>query len=182
MPVTILDATNVQPGSLIDARVTVRGVLQLDYKDLAGPALRVDNIGPHLWVSSIADLDVTSPAPKQIPLVPSVRALIMDSSWMDRGGRVRVQGIVTRVESEHVLLVVEVADSSIDFDRQVKVPLYGRNGIPECWLVDLERDHLVVNREPSESGYRTSQVLRRGEEVAPLAFPDLTISVDDILG
>ena len=84
--------------------------------------------------------------------------------------------------AEHVLLVVEVADSSIDFDRQVKVPLYGRNGIPECWLVDLERDHLVVNREPSEGGYRTSQVLRCGEKIAPLAFPDLTISIDDILG
>ena len=105
MPVTVLDAQSIKAEALIDARVTVRGVLQLDYKDLVGPALRVEDIGPHLWVPSTADLDVTSPAPAEIPLVPSVRALINEPSWMERGGRIRLQGTVTRVDSGHVLLV-----------------------------------------------------------------------------
>ncbi len=105
MPVSILDAGSVSPESLIDARVTVQGVLQLDYKDLAGPALRVDNIGPHLWVPSPLDLEITSAPPAQITLAPSVRALITDPRWVQLGRRVRVQGTVVRVESAHVLLI-----------------------------------------------------------------------------
>ncbi len=81
-----------------------------------------------------------------------------------------------------VLLVVEVADSSVEYDRQVKAPLYARTGIPELWLLDLGRDHLVVYREPSGSGYGTTRVLRRGETISPVAFPDLVIPVVDLLG
>jgi Uma2 family endonuclease len=81
-----------------------------------------------------------------------------------------------------VLLVVEVADSSIDYDRQTKAPLYARHGIPELWILDLTRDHLAVYREPSRDGYATTRVFRRGESISPLAFPDVQIAVDDILG
>jgi PAS domain S-box-containing protein len=105
MPVTILNAKDVNPDDLIDAHVTVQGVLQLDYKDLAGPALRVDNVGPHLWVPSMSDMAITEASPAQIALAPSVRSLILDQKWIDRGLRVRIQGRVLRVESEHVLLI-----------------------------------------------------------------------------
>jgi PAS domain S-box-containing protein len=105
MPVTIMNAKDVNPDTLIDAHVTVQGVLQLDYKDLAGPALRVDNIGPHLWVPSTEDMAVTEAPPAQIALAPSVRSLVMDPKWIQRGLRVRIQGSVLRVESEHVLLI-----------------------------------------------------------------------------
>ena len=81
-----------------------------------------------------------------------------------------------------VLLIVEVGDTSVEYDRQVKAPLYAHSGIPELWIVDLNRHHLGVYRDPSEAGYGTTRVLRRGESISPLAFPDLTIAVDDILG
>jgi Uma2 family endonuclease len=81
-----------------------------------------------------------------------------------------------------VLLIVEVAESSVRYDRDVKAPLYARAGIPEYWLEDLNRDVLVVYRDPGPEGYRTARTVRRGERIAPLAFPDLDLAVEDVLG
>lgn len=83
---------------------------------------------------------------------------------------------------EEILLVIEVADSSIEYDRQIKAPLYARNRIQELWLLDLGRNHLVVYRDPTGEGYATTRVLRRGEVISPLAFPHLVIPIADILG
>lgn len=83
--------------------------------------------------------------------------------------------------AEDVLLVVEVADSSLVSDREVKLPLYARVGIPEAWLVDLIHDLIRIYREPAEDGYRVIQTARRGETVAPLAFPDWAIPVEELL-
>jgi Uma2 family endonuclease len=83
---------------------------------------------------------------------------------------------------EAVLLLVEVADSSEEYDQRTKAPLYARYGIPELWIANLNRDQLVVYRDPTPAGYATVRVLRRGESISPLAFPDLTVGVNDILG
>ncbi|MBI3973583.1 MAG: Uma2 family endonuclease [Chloroflexi bacterium] len=83
---------------------------------------------------------------------------------------------------ENVLLIVEVADTSIQYDRQVKVPLYARAGVPEVWLADLTGDAVEAYREPSPDGYRVVRRLRRGERIAPQALPDLEIAVDELLG
>jgi Uma2 family endonuclease len=81
-----------------------------------------------------------------------------------------------------VLLIVEVADSSEYYDRTTKAPLYARYGVPELWIVDLNHDRVTRHLDPTMSGYRTTQVFRRGESLSPLAFPDLAIAVNDILG
>jgi Uma2 family endonuclease len=81
-----------------------------------------------------------------------------------------------------ILLVVEVADTSAEYDREVKLPLYGQAGVAEAWLVDLSADRLLVARQPAPDGYRTVAVLGRGEQVVPLAFPDLALPVADLLG
>jgi Uma2 family endonuclease len=83
---------------------------------------------------------------------------------------------------EAVLLLVEVADSSEGYDQRTRAPLYARYGIPELWIANLNRDQLVVHRDPTPDGYGTVQVLRRGESISPLAFPDLTVRVEDIIG
>jgi Uma2 family endonuclease len=80
------------------------------------------------------------------------------------------------------LLVVEVADSSIEIDRQIKVPRHARGEVTEVWLIDLERDVVVVYRDPSGDTYRQAQVVRRGEVVAPAAFSDMGLPVDALLG
>ncbi|HEX7185073.1 MAG TPA: Uma2 family endonuclease [Thermoanaerobaculia bacterium] len=82
---------------------------------------------------------------------------------------------------DDVLLLIEVADSSLEHDRRRKIPLYARSGIPETWLVNLNDNVLEVYRAPSRDGYREVRRLRRGDRIAPLAFPDLVIPVDAIL-
>jgi Uma2 family endonuclease len=81
-----------------------------------------------------------------------------------------------------VLLIVEVADTSERYDRRTKAPLYARNGILELWIVDLNHDRITRYLDPTPTGYAHTQVYRRGESLSPLAFPDLSIGVDDVLG
>ncbi|MGL5064162.1 MAG: Uma2 family endonuclease [Microcoleus sp.] len=84
--------------------------------------------------------------------------------------------------ADEVLLLVEVSDSTVDFDRDVKVPNYARSGIQEVWLWDLEENCLEVYRNPTGNGYALMQRFWRGQQVASLAFPELSISIDSILG
>lgn len=81
-----------------------------------------------------------------------------------------------------VLLLIEVADSSIDYDRDVKVPLYARAGIPEVWLCNLPGDVPEVYREPGPEGYRDVRVLRRGDTVTASRLPVVSLAVADVLG
>ena len=60
--------------------------------------------------------------------------------------------------------------------------MYARAGIADYWILDLGRDHVLVHRDPTESGYATTRIYRRGEQLSPLAFPELVLAVDDILG
>ncbi|MCB0608888.1 MAG: Uma2 family endonuclease [Lewinella sp.] len=60
--------------------------------------------------------------------------------------------------AEEILLIIEVCDSSILYDRQVKLPLYAQNGIPECWLVDLEKKEIQAFWQPIGEAYRFSQL------------------------
>jgi Uma2 family endonuclease len=83
---------------------------------------------------------------------------------------------------EDVFLVAEVMDSSASYDREVKVPLYARFGIPETWLVDVEQGLIEVYREPNPEGYQQVRTLRRGEHLSPQAFPELILTVDELLG
>ncbi len=81
-----------------------------------------------------------------------------------------------------VLLLVEVSDATLDHDRTTKVPLYAGAGIPELWLVDLAHERILVYREPDDADYRLITTYRHGDSLAPLAFPDLALSVPAVLG
>ena len=80
-----------------------------------------------------------------------------------------------------VLLVVEIADSSLEYDRNVKAHLYGRNGAPETWVKNLPEDCIERFTEPGPEGYATHTVHRRGETLAPVLLPNLELAVDDLL-
>jgi Uma2 family endonuclease len=83
---------------------------------------------------------------------------------------------------EDVLWLIEISDTSLRYDRDVKVPLYARYGIPEVWVVDLAEERVLVYRDPDPAeGYRSVQALGRGARLAPRAFPDLELAVDEIL-
>ena len=82
---------------------------------------------------------------------------------------------------EDILMVIEVADTSADFDRTVKLPLYARAGIREAWVVDLGSESVEVHQGPAERGYQSVEALRRGQRLVPQAFPDLALAVADVL-
>ncbi len=84
---------------------------------------------------------------------------------------------------DEVLLVVEVADTTLNFDRQTKIPLYAEEGIQEYWIVNLAEESLEVYRQPGPGGYAETTTLQRGEEVEILALPAAgAFSVGEILG
>ena len=72
-----------------------------------------------------------------------------------------------------VLLIVEVAHSSISFDRGVKLDLYARHAIPEVWLLDLMDGELLVSRKPVNGQYRTMHKPLPDETVSSLLAPQL---------
>ena len=85
-------------------------------------------------------------------------------------------------EPADVLLLIEVMDSSASYDRGTKLGLYAREGIAEVWLIDLNGDRVEVYRRPDGERYADALICERGQAIAPLAFPDLRLEADDILG
>ncbi len=83
---------------------------------------------------------------------------------------------------EDVLLLVEVSDTSAEYDREVKLPLYARHGIAEVWLVGLQTGEVEVYRAPTAQGYQEVSRAGRGQRISPVAFPQLELAVLDIVG
>lgn len=81
-----------------------------------------------------------------------------------------------------VLLLIEVADSTLRLDRRVKIPLYAQAGIREVWLVDLTADRVEVHGAPENDRYCQVTLVGRGQPLAPTVFPELTLTVDDVIG
>ena len=87
-----------------------------------------------------------------------------------------------RIGPEHVLLVVEVADTTLRYDREVKMPLYAAAGIRQCWIVDIEGHAVEVYRAPAAARYSSMERAGPRASFGPEAFPDLALTVSDILG
>lgn len=81
-----------------------------------------------------------------------------------------------------VLLVIEVAETSVDLDRKIKVPLYAQAAIAEVWLVDLAGGYVEVYRDPAGQAYRDVRRVGRGQHLSPDTFPDLRLAVEELLG
>lgn len=86
----------------------------------------------------------------------------------------------THPEPEDIFLLIEVADSSLDFDRTVKLELYARAGIKEVWIVDLTRDGVLVHRGPSGGAYGSVVRIEVPGELDVEALPGVMISVGDV--
>jgi Uma2 family endonuclease len=83
---------------------------------------------------------------------------------------------------QDILFVMEVADTSLRYDRNVKVPLFAAAGIPEVWVEDAKNDVLYVYRDPRGGTYAVTIEAQRGDFVSPIAFPDIQFSIDHLLG
>ena len=78
-------------------------------------------------------------------------------------------------EPQDVFLLIEVADSTLLTDRQEKLPIYARAGIPEVWIVNLPERVVEVYSQPTETGFAQTRNFRPGDSLSPSAFSDVTI-------
>lgn len=81
-----------------------------------------------------------------------------------------------------VNLLIEVADTSVEFDRGIKFQRYALAGVPEAWLVDLINDRVEVHFAPKGSAYSLSKTYQRGEDAVSETIPELNLRVANILG
>lgn len=83
---------------------------------------------------------------------------------------------------EDLLLVIEVADSSVKYDRDVKLRFYAEAGVPEVVIVGLTKSVLTSYRKPISRSYTAVTIYQRGDSFTPELLPDVTISVNSVLG
>ena len=84
-------------------------------------------------------------------------------------------------QPEDVFLLVEISDTTLEADQTDKLPIYGRAGVPEVWIVNLNELTVEIYREPNFTGYGSKTVLRASDQAKPLAFPDMMVDVADLL-
>ena len=82
---------------------------------------------------------------------------------------------------EDVLLLIEVSDTTVDFDRNEKLPLYARAGIPEVWIANLRDRRVEVYTEPVDGAYSNVRHFEAGDSVPPRHFPDIALPVERII-
>lgn len=81
-----------------------------------------------------------------------------------------------------VILIVEVSDSTLKYDRDVKLSLYAEAEIPEVWIVNLVNNIVEVHQKPSVGIYQLAKIFKSGETLLSEVLPELSIAVDEILG
>ncbi len=82
---------------------------------------------------------------------------------------------------DRVYLVVEVADSTLKHDCEVKDKVYAQAGIADYWVLDVKNRQLHIFRNPTSTGYTSHLILKEPNQVAPLAFPNLVLTLISIL-
>ncbi len=83
--------------------------------------------------------------------------------------------------AEDIMLLIEVADTSLQYDREEKIPLYAKYGIIEVWLVDVLSRKVEVYREPLGERYQSVEIYGIHQTISPLLFPEFEISIKNFL-
>ena len=86
-----------------------------------------------------------------------------------------------RATAADVLLVIEVADSSLRRDRELKLPHYAAAGIPEVWIANVPARQVEAYSDPVDSVYQTRRIVPADGQISPIAFPDVVLTVGDFL-
>ncbi len=84
--------------------------------------------------------------------------------------------------AEDVLLLIEVSDSTVKYDKDVKIPLYAEAEVSEVWLINLPKQIIEVYSQPNKGKYKTVEKIKKNQTIAPKFMTDLKIKVTDILG
>jgi Uma2 family endonuclease len=81
-----------------------------------------------------------------------------------------------------IILIVEVSDSTLKYDRDTKLSLYAEAEIYEVWIINLQNDIVEVHQNPSNGIYQLAKIFKRGEQIVSEVLPNLNLEVDKILG
>lgn len=84
--------------------------------------------------------------------------------------------------AEDVLLLVEVSESSLRYDVDVKLQVFAAAGIPEIWIENLLDETILIFRNPSGRSYKSSLTVQRGDSISPISFPNTHFAANDLLG
>jgi Uma2 family endonuclease len=117
------------------------------------------------------------------------RTRVQNSLWLDEHSEPQPDLVLAQPVSyrqrhprpENVFLLIEISDSTLEFDQGEKLSAYGRGGISEVWIVNLVDLVLEIYREPHFNGYGSKTVLRAGDQAKPQAFPDVAVDVAELL-
>jgi Uma2 family endonuclease len=109
-------------------------------------------------------------------------AVILDDSEPQPDLVVIKAGVTGKAEAKDILLIVEVSDTTLRYDKEVKALLYAAKNIPEYWIIDHANDQIIQFLEPKDGRYKVTRLWSRGETIKSTIEPILTIPVDPILG
>ena len=87
-----------------------------------------------------------------------------------------------KARPEDILLLIEVADTTVHSDRQIKIPLYARARVPEVWLVNLPRKIVEVYTAPKNGKYQVVRKAGKSEILSPIVLPELNLKVSEVIG
>jgi Uma2 family endonuclease len=79
--------------------------------------------------------------------------------------------------AEDVLLLIEISTTTLDYDRDVKIPLYAKHGIPEVWIVDEKSRSVSIYREPARTTYRRLLTAQKNDTISPLLLPSVQVAL-----
>ena len=86
-----------------------------------------------------------------------------------------------RAAAADVLLLIEVSETSLERDREVKLPRYAAAGIPEVWIANVPARHVEAFSDPAEGVYQSRRIIPADGQISPIAFPDVVLTVGDFL-
>ena len=153
---------------------------------IRGEIIEMSPIGPRhvAFVNNLNQLLVTRLGGRAIVSVQNPVALDDDTEPEPDLAILRHRHTVPYKESEpateDVLLLIEVGDTSLIYDRRTKLRLYAEAGIPEYWVVDASAEVVEIHRGPGPGGYGETRRLTGGATVSPQAFPDIALPLTEI--
>ena len=157
-----------------DDRVELIGGAIVEMSPIRDPHVRAINLLNEFLVVRLAGGEVTVSIQNPIRLSDDTEPQPDLAVLRGRG-----RGVA---DAADVLLVIEVADTSRRYDRNVKLPLYAAAGIPEAWLVDLVARTIERHTEPHNGRYRQITIAGRGESLASTVLPAVILPVDAVVG
>jgi Uma2 family endonuclease len=84
-------------------------------------------------------------------------------------------------KAEDVLLIVEIAETSVEYDKALKVPRYAESNIIETWLFDLQNERIEMHRNPFNGIYQEIRIAQKGQKISCINFPKIEFSINDLL-